>query len=461
MGTVSAAATGGTWSGGAGTFAPNNNVLNPTYTPTAAETAAGSLTLTLQSTGNGNCNPVSATSVITFTPAPTLTPVSPVAVCADFPTATISTTKTVAAGVQWTGGTGSYANSTALSTTYTPSLAEITAGTAALTVTTTGNGTCSPVSANVTVNIAPAPTVNAGPNQVVCGNVATVATISGTVTGATGGKWTNVNGTGTIANAGSLTTTYTPSNQDIINGSVTLQLTTTGNGLCQPVSATTTITYTPEPSINAGPNQIVCSTEMPVSLSASGSPAQWNASGGTFGNVNALSTTYTPSAGEISAGSVTLSISTIPSGACPVKTSSVLITIPAGPVVNPGPNATMCGSLASYTLSGVVTNATGGFWTTSGTGTFTPNANTLNAQYVPSATDRAAGSVTITLTSTGNGSCLQQSKSFTLTITPAITVSAGPNQTLCADVAGITLNGSVNNAAGGTWNVHRQLSPLG
>ena len=452
-GTVSAAATGGIWSGGAGTFAPGNNVLNPVYTPTPAEASAGSLTLTLQSTGNGTCNPVSATSVITFTPAPALTPVTPVAVCADFPAATISTTKTVATGVQWTGGTGSFANSTALSTTYTPSLAEITSGTASLTVTTTGNGTCSPVSANVIITIAPAPTVNAGPNQVVCGTVATVATLSGTVTGASGGKWTNVNGTGTIANASSLTTTYTPSGQDIINGSVTLKLTSTGNGLCQPVSATTTITYTPEPSINAGPNQIVCSTEMPVSLAASGSPAQWNTAGGTFGNVTALTTTYTPSAGEISAGSVTLSISTIPSGACPVKTSSVVITIPAGPVVNPGPDATMCGSLASFALNGVVTNATGGFWTTSGTGTFTPNANTLNAQYVPSATDRAAGTVTITLTSTGNGSCLQQSKSFTLTITPAITVSAGPNQTLCADVAGITLNGSVNNASGGTWTI--------
>jgi hypothetical protein len=34
-------ATGGIWSGGAGTFAPSTTNLNATYTPTAAEIASG------------------------------------------------------------------------------------------------------------------------------------------------------------------------------------------------------------------------------------------------------------------------------------------------------------------------------------------------------------------------------------------------------------------------------------
>ncbi|ABG59172.1 CHU large protein, possible SAP or adhesin AidA-related protein [Cytophaga hutchinsonii ATCC 33406] len=447
-------ATGGTWVGGAGTFSPGRNVLNPTYTPTAAETAAGSLSLTLQSTGNGNCNAVTGSAAITFTPAPTITPTTPANVCADVPAATITTTKTVATGVLWSGGAGTIAVPTNLSTTYTPTTTEINAGSVTLTVTTTGNGLCSPVSANVLVKIAPAPTVNAGPNQVVCGTVSTVSNLSGTVTGATGGTWTKVSGTGTFGNANNTSTTYTPSNQDVLNGSVTLKLTTTGNGLCQAVSNTMTITYTPVPSINAGVDQIVCSTELPVKLSASGSPANWNPSAGTYANAASLITTYSPSAGEIAAGTVTLSISTIASGACPVKTSQLTITIPPGPVVNTGPaSQTMCGSLSGYQLNGSVTNATGGFWSTSGTGAFTPNANALNAIYTPSALDRTNGSVVLTLTSTGNGSCQQVSKTVTLTITPAIIVSAGPNQTLCADVSGITLNGSLTTATGGIWSI--------
>jgi hypothetical protein len=63
-------ATGGVWSGGTGTYSPNNTNLNATYTPTAAEIAGGTLTLTLTSTGNGTCNPVQSSRVITFTPAP-------------------------------------------------------------------------------------------------------------------------------------------------------------------------------------------------------------------------------------------------------------------------------------------------------------------------------------------------------------------------------------------------------
>ncbi|WP_017733194.1 T9SS type B sorting domain-containing protein [Nafulsella turpanensis] len=52
-------ASGGIWSGGAGTFTPDRTTLNAQYTPTAEEFARGSLTLTLTSTGNGSCTAVS------------------------------------------------------------------------------------------------------------------------------------------------------------------------------------------------------------------------------------------------------------------------------------------------------------------------------------------------------------------------------------------------------------------
>ncbi|MBA4239321.1 MAG: hypothetical protein C0448_01245 [Sphingobacteriaceae bacterium] len=49
-------AVGGIWSGGLGSFSPNNTTLtNLNYTPSAAELAAGSATLFLTTTGNGNC----------------------------------------------------------------------------------------------------------------------------------------------------------------------------------------------------------------------------------------------------------------------------------------------------------------------------------------------------------------------------------------------------------------------
>lgn len=46
-GAVGGSASGGSWSGGAGSFSPNNTTLNAVYTPSAAEYAAGAVTLTL------------------------------------------------------------------------------------------------------------------------------------------------------------------------------------------------------------------------------------------------------------------------------------------------------------------------------------------------------------------------------------------------------------------------------
>jgi hypothetical protein len=48
-GTIVGGATTGTWSGGTGTYNPNNTTLNAIYTPSAAEITAGTVTLTLTS----------------------------------------------------------------------------------------------------------------------------------------------------------------------------------------------------------------------------------------------------------------------------------------------------------------------------------------------------------------------------------------------------------------------------
>lgn len=75
-------ATGGIWSGGAGTFSPNDSTLaNAFYIPTAAEVANGFVDLFLNSTGNGGCPPDADTVRIFFqgftgTPGVTTTDVS-------------------------------------------------------------------------------------------------------------------------------------------------------------------------------------------------------------------------------------------------------------------------------------------------------------------------------------------------------------------------------------------------
>jgi hypothetical protein len=73
-GSVGGGAAGGTWTGGGGTFSPNANTLNATYSPTAVEKSARTLVLTLTSTGQeAPCGAAVDTMTITFNSAPAAT----------------------------------------------------------------------------------------------------------------------------------------------------------------------------------------------------------------------------------------------------------------------------------------------------------------------------------------------------------------------------------------------------
>jgi len=445
-------ATGGTWSGGNGTFTPSSSVLNPTYVPTNAEISSGSVTLTLTTTGNGNCNPVSDQVTINFSPAPTANAGADLSICKDNPVASLSASETVATGGTWSGGAGTFSPSNNTNNpSYTPTLAEINAGNVTLTFTTTGNGNCNPVSDQVTVSISNAPTIDAGADQTICASTSSI-NLNGTVTLATGIQW-STSGTGSFSpNATAPNATYVPSATDKSKGTVTLTITSTGNGSCQAVSDQMVINFTGVPSVNAGSDQIVCSNNLPIQLNGSGSTAKWTGGSGIFSDVNTFNSTYTPSSAEIAAGTVTLTLTSIPSGACPSVSDNVTITIPPAPVANAGADQTICGNSTSVNLNGSVTNAAGGFWKTSGTGSFTPNANALNASYHPSSQDVTNGTVTLTLATVGNGSCSGSSDDIIVTIQAPVAVDAGPDQSICADKSGFALSGSVTNASAATWS---------
>jgi len=85
------------------------------------------------------------------------------------------------------------------------------------------------------------------------------------------------------------------------------------------------------------------------------------------------------------------------------------------PTANAGLNASVCeGQTVSLngTIGGGANNAT---WTSSGSGSFSPSANVLNATYVPSSADYAAGSVTLTLTTDATAPCTAATSSMTVT----------------------------------------------
>jgi len=293
-GSVAGGTTTGLWtSTGSGTFSPNSNALNAVYTPSAGDAAVGYVTLTLTSTGA--CNPVSDQMLLTITPAPVPNAGTDLVRCSN--NAQVQLTGSMAnatggmanaTGGVWTGGNGIYVpGNNVLTTTYTPTAAEISSGSLILTLTSTGNGLCTPVADNMTITFTPSPTVNAGPNQTKCGNNA-ATTLAGSVTVATGGIWSGGGGSYSPSNT-ALNPIYTPTAAEISNGSVTLTLTTSGNGLCNSVSDDVTISFTTAPQVDAGVNQTKCANNAVTQLAGTFSIAtgvQWT--GGVFNGLAVL-----------------------------------------------------------------------------------------------------------------------------------------------------------------------------
>src|SRR5690606_31312442 len=111
------------------------------------------------------------------------------------------------------------------------------------------------------------------------------------------------------------------------------------------------------------------------------------------------------------------------------------------PTVNAGLDQTICNDVVSVDLSPSMTVATGGTWTSSGTGTF-GDPDVLNTTYTPSPADTTAGSVILTLTTTtGLGTCNPVNSQLVLNFTDAPAVNAGTDRTICADLDSIVLKG--------------------
>jgi hypothetical protein len=170
----------------------------------------------------------------------------------------------------------------------------------------------------------------------------------------------------------------------------------------------------------------------------------WSSTGtGTFDpNNHVLNPVYHPSAADLSSGSVFLTLTTDAgiSGCTPAfsNSSATFTSIDDGfactvdgcdqttgqpthqqvnccPEVVTASNISSCGGVR---LQATVYFASGGVWSTSGSGTFIPNNTDLNAIYNPSANDLTMGSVDLTLTSTGGStSCSAATANVHLTFT--------------------------------------------
>lgn len=447
-------ATGGAWSGGSGTFAPTANSVTTNYIPTATELNTG-VQLYLTTTGNSGCPPKQDTVFVSFQNVPIANAGPDHTVCANNSSIPLNGVISgfSSTGTWSTNGSGVFTSTTNLNTTY---LAGSTTGTFNIILTSTGNGVCPAAKDTAKVIVTPSPTVNAGPNYTICSTGS--AQLNGIVTGPTNtGIWSS-SGTGTFSPFNTLNASYFPSAADIATGTVTLVLTSTGNGNCLAVTDTLKITINQLAIVNAGSSQTLCSIANTVALngtvSGGSSIGNWTSSGSGLYNPSAssLNTIYNLTNADKATGTVNFTLTSTNNGACPPVTSTLNVFIVPIATVNAGAPQTICSNSPSVTLNGTINGPASPVWSSSGTGIYSPLNTVVSPDFAFSQNDINNGVVIFTLTAINNAPCPAVTATTQVTIIKIATVTTSPTQTICSTTNSIALTGSVTGGvSNGVW----------
>jgi gliding motility-associated-like protein len=338
-GSFGGAATGGSWSGGTGTYSPTNTAPNAVYTPGAAEKISGKIKLTYTAVNGNNtsCASTSDEMIILIDQLPSVNAGADQILCFGGIANLAGQIGGSATDALWSGGSGSFnPDRTTLTCTYTPTLAEMNTGSVVLTLTTVPHGTCPPVSSSIKITIEPLASIDAGPSQIICAG--STATVKGTVSGgATTGSWSGGAGVFTPNNTTS-TVAYTPTKTEEKNGKVILTFTSNDPpGPCGAVSDTVSIMIDPPPTANAGDPKSICegaTIKLSGTIGGGANMGTWSGGMGTYFQSNTdLKAIYKPAPAEIAAGKVTLVLTSNSTGVCPVTISEVTHLIYPSPVI--------------------------------------------------------------------------------------------------------------------------------
>ncbi len=408
------------WKASSGSFSDVSS-LTSTYTPTIT---SDTVNLILTANPHSPCKAVTDTVVVTVIPAPKVS-VSDTSICAT--TSSIIIARATASNdtsVLWWASSGSFSNTSSLTSTYTPS---ITSDTVNLILTANPHSPCKAVTDTMVVKVVPAPKLTVSDTSI-CATTSSIVIARATVSNDSTVKWTATSGS--FSDASSLTSTYTPT---ITSDTVNLILTANPHSPCKAVTDTMVVKVVPAPKLTVSDTSICATTSSIVIANASASDTTsvlWWASSGSFGNAGSLTSTYTPA---IKSGKAHLILTANPNAPCKAVTDTMSVRVIPPPVVNAGPDQVVCLTSALVTLAGDTSNVSSFLWSPvnmlSG-GSFT-STTSLNTQYTPSQTDIVNGQAVLILTGMGIAPCASASDSVNVINIPLPIVQVN-DTTVCS-----------------------------
>jgi gliding motility-associated-like protein len=439
------------------------------------------ITATPQYLNNGvTCSGSSSNFTITVNPIPTAIAPASQTLCNGATTNQISFSGT-GTSYNWTNsiatigigssGTGNINPFTAVNSGINPITSQLT-----VTPDYTGDGvSCSGIPQNFSITINPTPTVQIPADQVTCnGNLSQAVNFSGN---GTSYSWNNSNaaiGLGSSGNGNIASFTTTNTSQVPISGTVTVTPNFAGGSASCPGSPQTfIITVNPTPTLNPLASQVICNNTatQSIAFSGTGTSYTWNnntigiglgASG--TGNIATFTATNTSNSNALVA-TLTATPQYLNAGVtCSGNSQQMTITVNPTPVVNPINDLTVCDQsntpVLNFAGSGTTYNWTNNNNTiglvASGTGLSLASFQATNGS-----TQSVNALVTVSPEYSANGvTCLGNSTSFTIFVSPTPTVTAPGNQIICngSPTNAVIFNGTV---PGTTFNWTNDIPTIG
>lgn len=262
------------------------------------------------------------------------------------------------------------------------------------------------------VNVIPQPIVNAGLDEIICAGTPVVLNATTTLASPTA-----------VVSPFTWTGGYANNSQFVPTTSQTLTVSVVGANGCTNQDQLS-ITVLALPTVNAGVDQTICAGTG-ATLNATGAASYvWN-------NNIQQGVPFFPTASQI------YIVTGIGANGC-TNVDQIQVTVSTGPSVTVSTAQTVCANTAA-TFSAAPLNSLGGFWTTSGNGTITPNISSTAITYIPAANDP----VVVTMTYVATNACGSSSSATNVNVLPVPTLNAGPDQTIC-NGSSVVLNATGN-----------------
>ena len=324
-------ASGGQWSSsGTGTFQPNPFDLNASYIPSNADTTAGTVSIFLNSIGNGNCMPDADTLIVTFTNTPVVTILSNDTACSGSAFIPVDATSTTGTGYWQTLGSGYFSPNDSLTSNsyYIDSLDNVN-GNVTLVFMSTNNGGCQSHADSMTIELIPSPTANFSYTSACLNDTLFLTDSSTFVDPIVSWEWDFGNGlTDSVQNTSTVYDTSGFIGVDLIVTSV--------NGCVDTI--TKDVYVQPQP-LAIAVDTFACLSNPVTNLNGSvvgASGGFWTGNGSFNPDTTDFNAAYTPTATELTNGFSTIILTTTGNGLCPSGSDTMIVNYNIGITVDAG-----------------------------------------------------------------------------------------------------------------------------